>query len=201
MIRFCATKPSSCALRRADEVERQVRIGLRASARRSGDGHRVGALAAARLDHDGRELADERRRRRRADRVRVERHVEAAVVDARVVERPEHPHRRDDADDGAPRPRLRCRRRVTVRKRRPIALSLPKCFRANAALTIATGWRASRSSSVKVRPSSSFWPVTAKKPPVTCSKLAVRPIAASPCTACPRSRSGRCRRTPCGSGW
>jgi hypothetical protein len=51
---------------------------------------------------------------------------------------------------------------VTARKRRPSALSAPKCFRANAVLTIATGWRVSRSLSVNARPSSRRCPVAAK---------------------------------------
>ena len=57
-----------------------------------------------------------------------------------------------------------------VRKRRPTALAVPKCLLANAALTIATGSLASRSSSVNVRPSSRFWPVTSKNEPVALGK-------------------------------
>ena len=60
---------------------------------------------------------------------------------------------------------------------------MPKCFLAKAALTIATGCRTSRSSTVNVRPSSSFCPVAEKKLPVTCSKLAV--------VRSPRSRYSR----------
>ena len=91
---------------------------------RSGGRHRVGALAGARLDDDRGELADERPRLHRAGRVREERHVEAGVVDVRVVERPEHADGRDHADDRAPRAGLPAVAPPRVRKRRPSALSV-----------------------------------------------------------------------------
>ncbi len=49
-----------------------------------------------------------------------------------------------------------------MRKRRPTALSVPKCFLAKKALTTATGCLASVSLELKSRPSSSFWAVTPK---------------------------------------
>ena len=138
---------------------------------------------------------------RRTGDARVERHVEARVVDARVVERPQHADRRHHADDRAPRPELlACRRRRCGSGGRS-ALSRPKCFCANAALTIATGCFASRSSSVKSRPSSSFWPVHVEVAARHLLEVGVRPVAVVLVRLALRSRSGRCRRRPCGSGW
>ena len=117
MIRFCATKLVDLDLRRADEIQRQVRVGVRQLPPQRAC-HRIGALAAARLCHDGRELGGERPLLDGADRVREEGHVEACLVHARLVERPEHSHRADHADDRSPRT---CALRVAVRRGRPEA--------------------------------------------------------------------------------
>ncbi len=59
-----------------------------------------------------------------------------------------------------------------MRKRLPSALAVPKCFRANAVLTMATGSFESRSSSLNVRPSTIRCPVTSKNVLEICSKFA-----------------------------
>src|SRR5262249_59898615 len=53
------------------------------------------------------ELRRQRIRQRGPERGGIERHVVAGVVGARIVERTQHAHGRDDADDSPPWPGLR----------------------------------------------------------------------------------------------
>ena len=149
------------SLRRADEVERQIGIHAR-HLPREWRRHRIGPLPAARLEQNGRELAGKRRLLDRAERVREKRDVVARLVHVRKVEGAQHPNGRHDSHDRAPRTR---RPPGGGRTEAPPGSALTgECFAANAAFTMATGWRVSRSSAANVRPSN-LLPVTAKNPP------------------------------------
>ena len=187
-------------LRRADEVERQVRVGLRASAaaaappsrRRAGrraawpGWSRTGSPAAPAASGPPGSRRTARRSRSRP---------------ARLVERPEHPHGRDDADDGAPRPRLL---RVAVARRGPEAAA----ERALAGEVLLRERRVDdRDGLVRVEivggeGAAVEHPLAGHREEAAGHLLEVGRGAIARSRYCrPRSRSGCCPRTPCGSDW
>ena len=201
MMRFCATKLSIWTF--GVPTKYSGRFGSAfASCRRSAP-----AIPSARWPPRGfatmvANCAGERPRLDRADRVREEGHVEACLVHARLVERPEHSNRADHADDRPPRT---CALRVAVRRGRSEAAS-DRALGAEVLLRERGVDDRDRLPRVEivVGEAAAFEELLpgdreeASRSPARGSPSADRLGAIR---ACPRSPSDCFRKRPCGTGW